>query len=63
MVDPQIYNKIKELKNDLVKATSTILFFHTCFKGAKRLEAQMKDGIMIVYTRSTDLKGYLQNVT
>ena len=63
IVDPQIYNKIKELKNDLIKATSTILFFHTCFKGAKRLEAQMKDAIMIVDTRITDLKLYLQNVT
>ena len=62
IVDPQIYNKIRELKNDLVKATSTILFFHTCFKGAKRLEAQMKDVIMTVDTRIADIRLYLQKI-
>ena len=60
--DPLIYKKILDLKNDLVKATATILFFHTCFKGAKRLEAEMRDVIMIVDKRIADLKLYLQKM-
>ena len=62
IVDPVIYNKILDLKNELVKATSTILFFHTCFKGVKRLEAQMHDVILTVDTRIADLKLYLQKI-
>ena len=50
------------MKDDLVKATSTILFFHTCFKGAKRLDLQMKDVILAVDTRVADLKLYLQKI-
>ncbi len=60
IVDPLIYSKIVELKNALVKGTSTVLFFHACFKGAKRLEAQMKDVKMTIDTRITDIKLYLQ---
>ncbi len=55
-VDPLIYNKIAELKSELTKSTSTILFFHTCFKGGKRLEAQMRDVIATINTRVADLK-------
>ena len=61
IIDPTIYQKIVDLKNSLVKSTYTILFFHNCFKGAKRLEAIMKDVIMTVDTRITDLKLFLQN--
>ena len=60
IIDPLIYSKIVELKNALVKGTSTVLFFHACFKGAKRLEAQMKDVKMTIDTRITDIKLYLQ---
>lgn len=55
-VDPLIYNKIAELKSELTKSTSTILFFHTCFKGGKRLEAQMRDVIATINARVADLK-------
>lgn len=61
IVDPTIYKKILDLKNSLVKGSTTILFFHTCFKGAKRLEAEMKDVIMTVNNRVNDLRLYLQN--
>lgn len=61
IIDPNIYQKILDLKNSLVKGTATVLFFHTCFKGAKRLEAEMKDVIMVVNTRVNDLRLYIQN--
>ena len=61
IIDPVIYAKILNLKNSLVKGTATVLFFHTCFKGAKRLEAEMKDVIMVVNNRVNDLRLYLQN--
>lgn len=60
IVDPLIYKKILELKNELVACTSTILFFHTCFKGPKRLESQMREVINCVDSRVADLKLYLQ---
>lgn len=62
IVDPIIYNKILLLKNDLVKGMRKILLFHTCFKGAKRLELQMQDTIITVNMRIADLQLYLQNV-
>ena len=62
IVDPIIYDKILELKNSLIKGTTTVLFFHNCFKGAKRLEAQMQDVIMRVDTRLGDIKMYLQKM-
>lgn len=62
IVDPLIYTKIVDLKNALIKGTSTVLFFHACFKGAKRLEAQMKDVKMTIDTRITDIKLYLQKI-
>ena len=62
IVDPCIYNKILDMKNELVKGSTTILFFHTCFKGAKRLEAQMRDLIYSIDSRIADLKLYLQKM-
>lgn len=62
IVDPLIYNKILNLKNDLVKATSTILFFHTTFKGKSRLESVMKDVIATIDSRIADIKLYLQKI-
>lgn len=61
IIDPQIYTKIVNLKNSLSKGKIRILFFHTCFKGAKRLDAEMKDCIMTISTRLADLQLYLQN--
>ena len=60
IIDPLIYNKIVDMKNDLSKGSTTVLFFHTCFKGGKRLEACMKDLIYTVNSRVTDLKLYMQ---
>lgn len=61
IIDPVIYRKILDLKNSLAKGSTSILKFYTCFKGAKRLEAEMKDVIMTVNTRVNDLKLYLQD--
>ena len=61
IIDPLIYQKILDLKISLVKGSTTVLFFHTCFKGAKRLEAEMKDVIMIVNNRVNELRLYIQN--
>ncbi len=62
IVDPILYNKIVDIKNALVKGAATILFFHTCFKGAKRLDAQMQDVIISVDTRIAEIKMYLQKI-
>ena len=61
IIDPTIYRKIADLRNSLVKGSTTVLLFHTCFKGAKRLEAEMRDVIMVVNTRVNDLRLYLQD--
>ncbi len=63
IIDPFIYQKILDLKNSLVKGSTTILYFHTCFKGAKRLEAEMRDVIMSVDSRIADLKLYIQKMS
>ena len=62
IVDPILYNKIVDLKNALVKGTTTVLFFHNCFKGAKRLYLQMSDVIMSIDARIGDIKLYLQKI-
>lgn len=61
IVDPVIYNRILDIKNSLSKSKTTVLFFHTHFKGVKRLDAELRDLIMIINTRIADLKLYLQN--
>lgn len=61
LVDPVIYNQIRELKNNLSRGTITILFFHNCFKGSKKLEEQMKTVINTVNARVTDLKLFIQD--
>ena len=61
IVDPIIYNRILDIKNSLSKSKTTVLFFHTHFKGVKRLDAELRDLIMIINTRIADLKLYLQN--
>ena len=61
LVDPVIYNQIRELKNNLSRGTITILFFHNCFKGSKKLEEQMKTIINTVNARVTDLKLFIQD--
>ena len=61
IVDPVIYNRILDIKNSLSKSKTTVLFFHTHFKGVKRLDAELRDLIMVINTRIADLKLYLQN--
>ena len=61
LVDPVIYNQIRELKNNLSRGTITILFFHNCFKGAKKLEEELKNTINTVNSRVADLKLFIQN--
>ncbi len=61
IIDPLIYKKILNLKNSLNQGSTTVLFFHTCFKGAKRLETEVKDVIMVVNNRINELKLYIQD--
>lgn len=60
IVDPIIYNKIKNLKDELMSGTCKVLFFYNCFKGAKKLEADMQEVIDGTEERVNELKLYLQ---
>ena len=60
IIDPIIYEKIIELKTALTQGTATILFFHTCFKGGKKLDIAAKDVINSISDRITELKLYVQ---
>ena len=60
VIDPDIYNSIVNLKNLLMDSVSTLLFFHTRFKGQKKLENEIKEVINLVNKRSSELKLFLQ---
>ena len=61
IVDPVLYNKIHDLKEEIVKNTSTILFFHNIFKRTKELEKQMNDTIFDLESRVSELKLYIRS--
>ncbi len=60
IIDPKIYEKILELKNNLMDSIKTVLFFHTRFKGQRKLEKEMSEVIKLVNDRITDIKLFLQ---
>lgn len=62
IVDPQLYQLIIDLKNLLLDSISTVLFFHTRFKGQKFLEEEMKKVLMIIEQKVADIKFYQQNL-
>ena len=62
IIDKSIYEKIAELKDELMDSVSTILFFHSRFKNQKNLDSQMKNVINIVDTRIADIKLFLQAI-
>ena len=55
LFDESIYEKIAELKDELMDSVSTILFFHSRFKNQKNLDSQMKNVINIFITMPTAL--------
>ena len=62
IIDKNIYQTIVDLKNNLMNSVSTLLFFHTRFKGQKTLEQEMKNVINLVEERVLEIRLYLQSV-
>ena len=62
IIDRTIYDSIVRLKNNLQDSVSTVLFFHTRFKGQKNLEQEMKMVLSLVEKRIADIKLFLQAV-
>lgn len=59
IIDKSIYEVIVRLKDDLFNAISTVLFFHTRFKGQKSLEQEMKMVLNLLELRIADIKLFL----
>lgn len=62
IIDRTLYNSIADLKNNLMESVSTVLFFHTRFKGQKTLETQMKDVINQLEERIMEIQLFLQTI-
>ena len=62
IIDKSIYNSILDLKNNLMDSISTLLFFHTRFKGQKTLEQEMKKTINILEERVAEIRLFLQAI-
>ncbi len=62
IIDKSIYDSIVKLKNELMDSVSTVLFFHTRFKGQKALEQEMKTVINLIDERVSDIKLFLQTI-
>lgn len=63
IVDKNIYNMIVELKEDLMSSISTLLGFHTRFKGRKTLEQSMQNVINTLEERALGIKMFLQTIS
>ena len=63
IIDKTIYNSIVELKNNLMNSITTLLFFHTKFKGQKNLEKDMKKVLTLVEERIQDIQLFLQTIS
>ena len=63
IIDITIYDRIVRLKNNLIGSVSTVLFFHTHFKGQKVLEEEMKLVIKALDERVQDIKMFLQTIS
>ena len=62
MIDPKIYEKIIDFKNQLLENTSQILFFRNIFKNTKDLVLSNDELLKILENRNSELKLYLQLV-
>lgn len=62
IIDKTIYESIVNLKNNLMESVSTVLFFHTRFKGQKNLEQEMKYVLNLLEERITEIKLFLQAI-
>ncbi len=63
IIDKSIYTAIVELKNDLMNSISTMLLFHSRFKGRKTLEKEMQEVLNLVESRALDIKMFLQTIS
>ena len=61
IVDEKIYKQILDLKNDLMDSISTVLFFHTRFKGQKKLEKQYQEVLDLLEERISELRLFLHS--
>ena len=62
VVDPNIYDDILNLKNELTENVSTMLFFYSRFKELKKLEVLAKNIINVIDERLAEIKLFLQSV-
>lgn len=62
IVDPLIYSKIVNLKNEISDNVSNFLFFYTSFKNKKYLEEMYNELITIIDTRVAELILYLNKM-
>ena len=62
-IDPLIYNKITELRQEILKNKSTLLFFHTRFKNSKIIEEKFDELIFDVDTKIAEAKLYIKAVS
>ena len=63
IIDKNIYHSIVDLKNNLMDSVTTLLFFHTKFKGKKNLEKEIKTVLNQFETRIQDIQLFLQAVS
>ena len=63
IIDKVIYEAIVELINNLMDSVSTMLVFHSRFKGRKTLEKEMQEVLSLVETRALDIKMFLQAIS
>lgn len=63
IIDPNIYDKIINFKNNIIENISTILFFHHSFKNLKELIFESENLINLIDLRKTDLKLYIQKIS
>ena len=60
VIDASIYQQILEIKDSLLNSVSTLLFFHTKFNNRKQLEVDMKDLLIVLDKRISELKLFIQ---
>ena len=60
VIDASIYQQILEIKDSLLNSVSTLLFFHTKFNNRKQLEADLKELLMVLDKRISELKLFIQ---
>ena len=59
IIDPNIYEIIRNLKELLVQNTSKVMFIYNTFKNSKELESSMDEVTKVIESRINDLKLYV----